>query len=94
MRLRPRYNNVIIKPLEEHNQTDSGLIIPATALDNRPVKKGEVVEVGVGKPDAPIKDLTKGDKVLYANGSGIEIEFNKEKVIIMKDVDLPIVIED
>ena len=93
MNLRPRYNNVIIRPIEGKKQTDSGLILPDTAVEKSPVKEGEVVAVGAGKPGQPIDDLKPGAQVLYANGAGITIEWEKQEYLIMKDVDVPMVIE-
>ncbi len=95
MKVRPLYDRLIIKTLEEEEKTKGGIIIPDTAKE-KPVE-GKVIAVGAGriKKDGtkmPL-EIKKGDRVLYAKYGGTEIKMDGEEYLMMKEDDILAVIE-
>lgn len=88
--LTPLYDRVVIRRLEQESKTAGGIVIPDTAAEKP--HKGEVIAVGTGKllDDGKTRPLAvkPGDKVLFGKYSGTDIEFNNEKLLIMKEEDL------
>ena len=41
-------DRLLVKPLEGEERTDSGLVLPATAINQQQVQRGRVVKVGPG----------------------------------------------
>ena len=41
-------DRLLVKPLEGEERTDSGLVLPATAVNQQQVQRGRVVKVGPG----------------------------------------------
>ena len=67
MKIRPLYDRVVIKRMEEERLSAGGIVIPDTATE-KPIK-GEVVAVGEGKPldngQVRALKLKVGDKVTF-----------------------------
>lgn len=85
-KLRPLQDNVIVKPLEEEQVTQSGIIIPDTASKEKPMK-GEVLAVGPGKLDdngkrSPV-DIKAGDTVIFSRYAPTEVKIDGEEVYVM-----------
>jgi len=94
MNIRPLYDRVIVKRLNEEEKTKGGLIIPDTAKE-KPFE-GKVVAVGNGKvlDDGKIRPLSvkAGDRVLFGKYSGTEIKLDGvEHLIVREDEILGIV---
>lgn len=87
MNILPLGNRVLVKKLEEKNETNSGIIIPDTVEKHGSVK-GEVIEVGLDM------NVITGDTVLFAKFSGINIQFDGEDYIILREDDLLGIIVD
>ncbi len=72
-------DRVLIEPLEAETKTASGIIIPDTASDKKS-SIGTVYAVGTGKDkdgiDASVYNV--GDRVVYGQYSGEEIELKDE----------------
>lgn len=90
MRLRPLGSRVIVRPLQSEEKTPSGIIIPDTAKEKP--KRGEVIAVGSGKrlkngKTVPL-DVMVGDKVIFSEYAGDEVEVNGEKYLIMDESDI------
>lgn len=81
MKLKPLADRVIIKPTAAEEVTSSGIIIPDSAKE-KPLK-GTVLAVGNGTKDEEMI-LKAGDKVLYGKYAGTEIEFEGDKVLVMR----------
>ena len=95
MKVRPLYDRIIVKRLEEGEKTKGGIIIPDTAKE-KPVE-GKVIAVGDGrlKEDGtkiPL-EIKKGDRVLFAKYGGTEIKIDGEEHLIMKEDDILAIIE-
>jgi chaperonin GroES len=87
MKLVPVGEQVIIKRLDPQQQTAGGIILPDTA-QKRPAQ-GRVLSVGDGRllPDgarAP-HQVGEGDRVLFADYSGVEVKINGDQLLIMSE---------
>lgn len=90
MTLKPLADRVIIRPTAAEEVTSSGIIIPDSAKE-KPLK-GTVLAVGTGTKDEEMV-LKAGDVVLYGKYAGTEIDFDGEKVIVMRQNEVLAVIE-
>ncbi len=81
MKLKPLADRAIIQPAAAEEVTVAGIIIPDSAKE-KPLK-GTVLAVGTGTKDEEMV-LKEGDSVLYGKYAGTEIEFDGEKVLIMR----------
>ncbi len=94
--IKPLYDRVVVKPVEEaEEKTPSGIIIPDTAKEKP--SEGEVVAVGEGKllENGEIKPLKVkvGDKVIYSKYAGNDIVVDGEDLIILREDDILAIIE-
>lgn len=85
MKLTPLADRVIIKPAPAETKTVGGIIIPDTAKE-KPLQ-GEVLAAGQGTKDETMV-LKAGDQVLYGKYAGTEVEFDGEKLLIMRQSDV------
>ena len=90
MKLKPLAARVLIRPAAAEEVTLGGIIIPDSAKE-KPLK-GEVIAVGNGTKDEEMV-LKAGDEVLYGKYAGTEIEFEGDKVLIMRQNEILAVIE-
>ncbi len=80
--LKPMNGNVILKIEEQtENKTEGGIIL--TTSDD---SKNEAVVVAVA-PDATT-EIAEGNKVIYKQYAGTEIEFGGEKYLMIKFDDI------
>ena len=88
--VRPLGDRVLVKPLEEKEVKQGGIIIPDTAKEKP--QEGEVVAVGTGKLDDNGKKIEfvvkKGDKVLISKYGGTEIKVDGTSYLIMREDDI------
>ena len=87
--LKPLGDRIVIKVIEDTEQTSGGIFIPDSAKEKP--QKGEVVAIGEGKLNdkgerEPI-DVKVGDKILYAKYSGTDIKMDgvEYKILSIKD---------
>ncbi len=85
MNIRPIGDRVLIRPAAAEEKTIGGIIIPDSAKE-KPLK-GEIVAVGTGTKDEEMV-VKVGDKVLFTKFSGMEIELEGEKFLMMRQSDL------
>lgn len=95
MKLRPLYDRVIVKRVEEEEKTKGGIIIPDTAKE-KPIE-GKVIAVGDGRmldsgKRMPLQ-VKKGDRVLFSKYAGTEVKIEGEEHLIMREDDIIAVIE-
>ena len=89
MALKPLQDRIVIKVIEDTEQTAGGIFIPDRAKEKP--QKGEVVAVGEGKTnDKGEKEpmgVKVGDVVLYAKYAGTEIKMDgvEYKILSIKD---------
>ncbi len=87
MNIRPLYDRIVIKRIEEQETKQGGIIIPDTAKEKP--QEGEVMAVGRGKrlEDGTIVplDVKVGDRILFGKYSGSEIKIDGEEYVIMRE---------
>src|ERR1700749_4287493 len=87
MNIRPLYDRIVVKRLEEQETKVGGLFIPDTAKEKP--QEGEVIAVGKGKrlEDGKVValDVQKGDRILFGKYSGSEIRIDGEELLIMRE---------
>src|SRR5574340_399535 len=87
MNIRPLYDRLVVKRIEEKETKVGGLFIPDSAKEKP--QEGEVVAVGECKrledgKLAPL-DVQKGDRILFGKYSGSEIRIEGEELLIMRE---------
>ena len=87
MKIRPLYDRIMVKRVEEKETVQGGIIIPDTAKEKP--QEGEVVAVGQGKrlEDGKLVplDVKAGDRILFGKYSGNEIKLDGEEYLIMRE---------
>lgn len=88
MNIRPLYDRLVVRRLEEQEQTTvGGLIIPDSAKEKP--QEGEVVAVGKGKrlEDGKVVplDVQVGDRILFGKYSGSDIKIEGNEYLIMRE---------
>ena len=89
MALKPLQDRIVIKVIEDTEQTAGGIFIPDSAKEKP--QKGEVVAVGEGKTnDKGEKEpmgVNVGDIILYAKYSGTDVKMDgvEYKILSIKD---------
>ena len=90
MEFKPLGSRVLIKPEMNEKHLASGLIIPDTA--DTVMYRAEVLAVGEGdynKKGEFVKTRVKpGDKIIFVQGTGQEIELNRERLRVIREMDV------
>ena len=90
MNIRPLYDRIVVKRIEEQESTRNGIIIPDSAKEKP--QEGEVLAIGHGKRLENGKlvalDVKVGDRVLFGKYSGNEIKLDGAEYIIMREDDV------
>jgi chaperonin GroES len=90
MKIRPLHDRILVKRIDEENQTKGGIIIPDTAKEKP--QEGRVIAVGTGKvlEDGNVRalDVKAGDKILFGKYSGNEITIEGEEHVILREEDV------
>ena len=91
MALTPLGDRILIKRLEDDEETTSGgIIIPDTAKEKP--QEGEVIAVGKGRlldngSRQPI-DVEVGNKILFGKYSGTEVKYEGVEYLILREDDI------
>ena len=89
MSIRPLGDKLVIKVIEDTEQTSGGIFIPDSAKEKP--QKGEVVAVGEGKTndkgEKEPMEVKVGDVILYAKYAGTEVKMDgvEYKILSIKD---------
>jgi chaperonin GroES len=87
MKIRPLYDRIVVKRIEEQETVRGGIIIPDSAKEKP--QEGEVVAVGQGKrlEDGKLVplDVKVGDRILFGKYSGSDIKLDGEEYMIMRE---------
>ena len=90
MKIRPLYDRIVVKRIDEQETTRSGIIVPDSAQEKP--QEAEVVAVGNGKrlEDGTLValDVKAGDRILFGKYSGNEIRVDGEEYLIMREDDV------
>lgn len=95
MKIRPLYDRVIVKRIEQQRQTASGIVIPDSAAEKP--EQGEVLAVGNGRAmqDGTIRPLhvKVGDSILFGKYAGQTIKIDGEELLVMREEEIFGVVE-
>ena len=89
-KIQPLGPRVLIKHLEEEEQSSGGIIIPDTAKEKP--QEAQVVGLGTGGKDENGNDykftVKKKDKVLISKYGGTDIKIDGKDLLIVNEVDI------
>jgi len=90
MNIRPLYDRILVKRIEEQESTYKGIIIPDSAKEKP--QEGEVIAIGHGKRlengELVALDVQVGDRILFGKYSGSETKLDGTEYIIMREDDV------
>ena len=87
--IKPLADRVVIKVIDDVQQTSGGIFIPDSAKEKP--QRGEVVAVGLGKlndkGEREPMDVKVGDVILYAKYAGTDVKMDgtEYKILSIKD---------
>jgi chaperonin GroES len=87
MKIRPLYDRIVVKRIEDQETVRGGIIIPDSAKEKP--QEGEVVAVGHGKRlengTMVQLDVKVGDRILFGKYSGSDIKVDGDEYMIMRE---------
>ena len=90
MKIRPLYDRIVTKRIDEQETIRGGIIIPDSAKEKP--QEAEVVAIGHGKRlengELVPLDVRVGDRILFGKYTGNEIRLDGEEYIIMREEDV------
>ena len=90
MFIRPLYDRIIVKRVEQQRTTAAGIVIPDTAAEKP--EQGEVVAVGSGRllQDGSVRTLQvkTGERVLFGKYAGQTVKLDGEEFLVMREEDV------
>jgi chaperonin GroES len=95
MKVRPLYDRILVKRIEQQEQKRGGIVIPDTAKE-KPME-ALVEAVGEGKFDDNGKriplDVKKGDHILIGKYAGTEIKIEDDEYLILREDEVLAIVE-
>ena len=96
MKLKPTFDNVVLKFVEAEKVTKSGIVLPDTAKERPQI--AEVIAVGPGVYDnngilIPM-NVKEGDKVICAKYAGTEVKVDGTEYMIVEQHKILSIVED
>jgi chaperonin GroES len=90
MKLRPLYDRIVVKRIEQQETTRNGIFIPDSAKEKP--QEGVVIAVGHGKrlDDGALValDVKAGDRILFGKYAGSESKLDGTDYIVMREDDV------
>ncbi len=90
MNVRPLFDRVLVKRVEEPTRSKGGILLPETSKE-KPVE-GVVIAAGNGKvsDDGKVSTLTVkvGDRVVFGKYAGTEIKVDGDDRLILREDDI------
>ncbi len=97
MKLKPIFDNIVVKKTSNEEKTKSGIVLPDT-IDKEKPQQGEVISVGSGKilenGTKSQMEVSVGDKVLFRKYAPDEIKIDGEEYLVMTQSDVIAIIEE
>lgn len=84
-KIQPLGKNILVEIVVQEKVTDSGIVLPDTASEEKP-QEGKVV--AVGDSEKINENIKKDSLVIFAKYSGTEIEIDKKEYLILKSEDI------
>lgn len=79
--LKPLSDKLVVKRLEAEEKTASGIVLPDTAKEKP--EQGEVMATG-----KDVKEVKKGDRVIFGKYSPTEIKVDGTEYLVIKEEDV------
>lgn len=96
MNLKPLGDRVVVEPMEQEEQTTTGIFLPETAKEKP--QQGKVVAAGPGarkeSGERIEMDVQVDDTVLYARYAGTSIKLQGQEYLILKETDILAIVEN
>jgi chaperonin GroES len=96
MNIRPLYDRIVVKRLDEDETMAGSIIIPDSAKEKP--QKAEVAAVGKGRrlDDGKLiaLEVQVGDKILFGKYAGNEIKIDGEEYLILREDEILGVVEE
>jgi len=90
MNIRPLYDRIVVKRIEEQETMRHGIVIPDSAKEKP--QEGEVMAIGHGKRlesgELVALDVRVGDRILFGKYTGNETKLDGTEYIIMREDDV------
>lgn len=90
VKIKPIGDRVLVKHIEEKEQTRGGIIIPDSAKEKP--QEAEVIALGTGKKDDDGKirpfEVAVGDRVLISKYGGTEVKIDDVKFLLVREDDI------
>jgi chaperonin GroES len=87
IQIRPLYDRLVVRRIEQQEQVMNGIIIPDTAKEKP--QEAEVVAAGRGKrlEDGKVvaMDVKVGDRILFGKYSGSDIKIDGVEYLILRE---------
>jgi chaperonin GroES len=86
MKVKPLYDRILVKRIEEKEQKKGSIIIPDTARE-KPME-GKVIAVGTGRLEKGERiklEVKVGDRIIFGKYSGTEIKIDDHEHVILKE---------
>jgi len=88
-RIYPKRDNIIVERRESEDVSAGGILIPQDSQDKDRPAEGVITEIG---PD--VKDLSKGQHILFGKYAGTEYPFSGQTILFMREEEVIAVVED
>lgn len=96
MEIRPLYDRIIVKRIDQQRQTAAGIVIPDSV--NEKPEQGEVIAVGNGRllQDGSIRPLQvkPGERVLFGKYTGQTVKVDGEELLVLREEEVLGILED
>jgi chaperonin GroES len=90
MTARPLHDRLLVRRLDEGEQTIGGIIVPDSAKEKP--QRGTVAAIGLGKVkedgSRQQPDVKAGDTILFGKYSGQEVTVDGQEYLIMREDDV------
>ena len=93
-KIQPLGQRVLVKRLDEEEESSGGIIIPDSAKEKP--QEAEVISLGTGGKDENGNDIAftvkKKDKVLISKYGGTDVKIDGKELLIVNEIDILAVI--
>lgn len=95
MKIKPLFDRIVIKKVEEKTTTLSGIVLPDSAKEKP--QMAEVIAVGPGgviEGKEIVMQVKVGDKILYSKYAGSDFKIDGEELTVLRQSDVLAIVED
>lgn len=94
MAIKPLFDKVVIKAIEQDEKTASGIVLPGAAKEKPQLAKVLAVGPGGNVDGVDVKMQVKvGDTVIFSKYAGSEFKIDGEEVVIVRQADILAIVE-